>query len=155
MKFSVALRSGYFSMTTRRRDRAEDRPSWAAWNLAKASGVSLLGGDLDLADLGPGFGDGREGVLLEVGRALDRFDQVRNEVGPPLVFVFDLGPLGLDFLVEADEPVVNPGDVQGDDEDAQNEDAEAAEGKDLLIGHCGHSPFIRYSIIRREREAGF
>ena len=157
LKFSVALSSGYFSTTTSRRDRADDSPSWASWNWAKASGVSWPGVDLDLADLGPGLGHGRERVLLEGGRALDRLDEVGDEVGPPLVVVLDLAPLGLDLLVEADERVVDAGDVddadQGDDED----DSEAADGE-FLVGHCDHSPNptgYEHSIIRKAAGPGF
>ena len=106
-KFCVALRSGYFSTTTIKRDRAEDSPSWACWNLAKASG--LLAGllpRLHLADLGAGFGHGGKGIFFKGGRALDGLHQVGDQVGAALVGVFHLAPLRKGFLVQGDQAVV-------------------------------------------------
>ncbi len=155
LKFSVALRSGYFSTTTRSRDKAEDSPSWAAWNLAKASGVSWPVFTWTWPTLARASVTAVIGVLLEGGRAFDRLDEVGDEIGPPLVGVLDLAPLGLGLLIEADQGIVYPGDVDGSDEEHEDDDDEAADGKTTLIGHWGHSPFKRYSIIRGAAGAGF
>ena len=117
-----------------------------------ASGVELPGVDLDLADLGPGLGDGREGVRFEGGRALDGLDQVGDEVGPALVGVLDLAPLGLGLLIEADERVVDARDVDGADEEHDEDDHQAADGE-FLVGHWGHSPF-KAIFYHTERRAG-
>ena len=45
-------------------------------------------------------------LLLEVGLALDGGDDVRDQVGAPLVLVEHLGPGRLDLLVESLELVV-------------------------------------------------
>jgi hypothetical protein len=41
-----------------------------------------------------------------------------------LVDVLDLGPLGLDSLVERDQAIVDPGNASDSDDDDQNENAE-------------------------------
>jgi len=47
-------------------------------------------------------------ALFLLGKALDRFHQIGNQVGPPLILVFHLGPGGLCFLLGTDQPIVDP-----------------------------------------------
>src|SRR5207302_706569 len=54
------------------------------------------------------LGHGRHRVLLELGGALDGLDQVRHQIGAPLVGVLDLRPLAIDGLAHPDELVVAP-----------------------------------------------
>src|SRR6266566_2753301 len=61
--------------------------------------VDELRGDLNRRCLGTRFDYPGQGFLLEVGLPLHRVDQVRNQVGPPLVLRQHLGPGRLDRLV--------------------------------------------------------
>jgi hypothetical protein len=61
--------------------------------------VQRIGVDLQAADLGAGFGHFDEDLLLVLGVALDRIDQVRHQVGAALVLVQHFGPGCLDRLV--------------------------------------------------------
>src|SRR6185503_5068615 len=61
--------------------------------------VDRLGRDLHRADLGAGVGHAEQDLLLLRGEALHGGDQVRDEVGAPLILVHHLGPRGLDLLV--------------------------------------------------------
>src|SRR6266540_1990839 len=68
--------------------------------------VHQLRGGLDRADLGARVGDAEQHLLLLGGESLHRGDQVRHQVGAPLVLVEHLGPACLDLLVGLLEGVV-------------------------------------------------
>ena len=68
--------------------------------------------ELGLSGFRPGFGNGRERVLFEGRRSLDRLDQIRDEVGPPLILLLNLGPLGFARLIELVETIVRAADGQ-------------------------------------------
>jgi len=87
----------------------------------------------DLADLGPGLGDGGICFLLEIGRPFDRFHQVRDQVRPPLVHVFNLAPFRPNVLIEPVEAVVNAGDPKPDDDRQNDDDAQDAEGAEAAL----------------------
>ncbi len=68
--------------------------------------VDQLRRGLDAGGLGAGLDHLGQGLLLEVGLALDGADDVGDQVGAALVLVQHLRPRGLDLLVQALEVVV-------------------------------------------------
>jgi len=61
--------------------------------------VEHLGRHLDRIRLGTRLGDPDQHLLLLGGVALDHLDEVRDQVGPPLILIHDLAPRGLDGFV--------------------------------------------------------
>jgi hypothetical protein len=107
--------------------------------------------DVHLAHAGPRVDHRLEGGLLEVGRALDRGDEVGDEVGAALVLVLDLRPLGVDGLPERDEVVVGAHDHPAHDEGDDDQHTEAPEPF-----HHGTPPAFGRSVdgpLRRGRRA--
>lgn len=76
----------------------------------------LARGDLDFADGGAGLGHFGDGRFFEVGGALDRGDEVGDEIGPALIKAFDCSPFGVGILFKPDEFVVTAPDHQAADQ---------------------------------------
>ena len=70
--------------------------------------------EADLADFGPRLDDLGEGLLLEIGSAFDRIDQVWNQVSSALIDVLDLTPGCVSRLFECYEVVVGTAPSQRD-----------------------------------------
>ena len=68
--------------------------------------VEVVEVDLRLCGLGARLDHLLEGRLLVFGVSLDRVDEIGNEVGPPLVLVLDVRPLGRNGLPAAHHLVV-------------------------------------------------
>jgi hypothetical protein len=81
--------------------------------------------EADLTDLRARLSNGHIGAFLEIRRALDGLDEIRNQVRASLVGRFDLRPLRLDGLIEGDEPVVRASDGKDDDQHESDEHAES------------------------------
>jgi hypothetical protein len=126
-KFWVAFSSGYFSTLTRRRPIALPSPSWAFWNCERRGVLDRVRVQLDLGRRRAGLDDLRERFLLEVGRALHRLHEVRDQVGPALIDVLDLGPASTDGLVGCVQPVVGPSRHAPDDENTDEDEDNAAQ----------------------------
>ncbi len=119
-KACTAWSWGYCSTTTMRRERAEERPSCACWYWANFAGslrISVARLGAELAHLAARLDHLGERRLLEVGRPLDRGDEVGDEVGPALVDVLHLRPLALDGLLGPHEAVVDTHEVHPEDQD--------------------------------------
>ena len=69
--------------------------------------VEVIGVDGDLGGLGARLNDFGERSLLMGGVALDRVDEVGDQIRAPLVLVFDLSPGALHVLVELNHSVVS------------------------------------------------
>ena len=77
--------------------------------------VEGLGRELHAGRARPRLRHRLEHAALLRGEALHRFDEVRDEVGAPLVLILDLGPGRVDVLLLDDELVV---DADGPDDEA-------------------------------------
>src|SRR4030095_16821910 len=64
--------------------------------------------ELYLADAGARVCHFRQGRLLEIRRAGDGADEVRNQIGPALVNRLHISPSLVHLLLEGDELVVSP-----------------------------------------------
>src|SRR5262249_32382508 len=83
--------------------------------------VEHLRGELDPRRAGPGPRDLLQHRPLLGGDPLHVLDQVRDEIGPALVHVLDLGPLLVDALLAPDQ-VVADADAPGGDAEHQQQD---------------------------------
>ena len=104
----LAFRSGYASAT------ANSRPS--AW-LEDSLGGGGLGRPLRARRGGARLGDGLEGAALVRRIALDRLDEVRDQVVAPLELHLDLGPRVVDAVALLDEAVVERDHVDHEQDD--------------------------------------
>ena len=68
--------------------------------------IDQFGRRLDASHARPRLGHLHKNLLLLHGKALYGIDQVRHQVGTALVLVENLGPAGLDLLVDALNVVV-------------------------------------------------
>src|SRR5262249_19698549 len=98
--------------------------------------------ELDRRGAGPRLRDLFQHRALLRRESLDRFDQVRDQVGPALIDVLHLRPLLVDVLIEPDELVIDGDRPHGDtaDEDDQNQgDHEPArhERDDYILARTG------------------
>jgi hypothetical protein len=84
--------------------------------------------------LGAGLGHRLEDPALVRGVALDRLDQVRDEVGTTLELHRDVAPRLVDTHVQRDERVVRCPEVDSDDRDEHDDDDDRNEPF-----HCGNS----------------
>ena len=87
---------------------------------------------LDAPDAGAGIGHFHQGRLFEIGCAGNGVDQVRNQVGPPLIDVLDLGPALIDALLKFDQAVIRAGhgeSAHDENEKENDENTAATDGK--------------------------
>ena len=75
---------------------------------------------LHLRDLGPRLGHRDQHVLLLLGIALDGLDQVRDQIGPPLILVLYLGPAGIHFFLQRRNGVDAAAGQQHQEEEEQH-----------------------------------
>ena len=87
-------------------------------------GLGLFGRSLGARrnGVGPRFGDLGQDILLEVHVALDRVDEVRDEIVPALQLDLDLGEGLIDPEPLLDQPVVEGDQEQDDRHDDDDED---------------------------------
>lgn len=113
MKFWLAFRSGYcYQAAQRRADLA----------LSLLVGGERLGGQLidreiDRRGLRTGLGHTLEGLRLVGGIALDRIDQIGDQVRTTLVLRLNVRPRRINGLLLRNEPVVRAEDEDRDDDD--------------------------------------
>ncbi len=108
----------------RQREQLPQRAGEDVLGLGLLLGPGALGLDRGVARLHDAF----EGALLVRGVALDRLDQVGDEVVAPLELHADLRPRGVDAVAQLDEPVVARDEPDhehqddGDDDDPDDHD---------------------------------
>ncbi len=73
--------------------------------------------------------------FLEIGRAGTVFTEIRNQIRAPLIHGLDLGPLGVDGLLQTDQPVVSPPEKEADDESKEDENDEESAATDRKFVH--------------------
>jgi hypothetical protein len=79
-----------------------------------------------------GVDDRFERRLLEIRRALNGADEIRDEVIPPLILALDLRPLRVDLLVETDQVVPDSDEVTAKNQDGQNQRPDTTQQSEIL-----------------------
>ena len=92
--------------------------------------------DLHLAHAGARFRYFGQGRFFEIRFAGNRLHEIGDEVGAPLILIFDLGPRGIDALPPADELVVTVGPHRAADHDDKNDSDDKENGAaDEIFAH--------------------
>src|SRR6266542_3872610 len=119
--------------------------------------VDQLGRRLDPGHAGPRPGHFLEHGAFLRGEALDRLDQVRDQVGATLVDVLDLRPLLVDELLAAHELVVDadrPDQTTDDDDGDDQEDQESgSHGDDYTSAGSAGATYSRAGAVEGAVEA--
>jgi hypothetical protein len=62
-------------------------------------------------------------------------DQVRDQIRAPLIHILHLRPALIDFLLQANQPIIAPGDSAPADQDEEKNDGTNAETTDKTFIH--------------------
>src|SRR2546423_13939075 len=100
-------------------------------------------------DLDPAYAGARvrhfgQRRFFKISRALPRVDEVRDQIRAPLIHILHLRPALIDFLLQANQPIIAARDSAPADQDEEKNDGTDAETPKKTFIHR------RYQLARRE-----